>query len=457
MDRGAYVLRRVIKGVGANALGQLVLLVVQLVQVPILSSHWGLGRYGLWLMLSTIPSYLGFSDLGFGKAATNDMVMRVAVGDRDGALRTYQSATVLVYVLAAIMLAVFQLAVFLVPDSLFGTAAPAAESRVALAFMICYGISSLAGPATSSGPLQSTGNYAAEATAGAMMWACEGLGTVTMVLLGGSMVQVAAMLLGVRLCFIALMTVLARRRAPWLVTGTRHASGAEIRRLFGPATGMMVIPLANALVLQGTAMAVGLSATPAAVPAFTATRTLSRVPMQLSGILVRAIMPEFGAAAGRGDRALQVRLLALSMASSLVLLVPVALILAVAGPRIVLLWTHGAVHTSYLLMGVMCLVLLANGLWVPLSNLVIAVNRQSLFTWRFLALSIAAVPVTYLLAPSLGPVSGALGMLMVDGIMLTMLLSIISRLVASPSEILEAIPAAWQSGQTLVLRRLRER
>src|SRR5579863_7074061 len=89
------VARRLVRGFGAAALGPIVTTIVQLVSVPVLLHYWGTVKYGDWLLLSAIPSYLTLSDLGFGDASGSDMTMRVASGDRQGALETFQSSWVL--------------------------------------------------------------------------------------------------------------------------------------------------------------------------------------------------------------------------------------------------------------------------------------------------------------------------------------------------------------------------
>ena len=62
MDR--HVTRRILHGLGANAYGQLVAIVIQLAGVPILLHAWGTQLYGEWLILAAIPTYLSMTDFG---------------------------------------------------------------------------------------------------------------------------------------------------------------------------------------------------------------------------------------------------------------------------------------------------------------------------------------------------------------------------------------------------------
>ena len=95
-----HVTRRILHGLGANAYGQLVVIVIQLAGVPILLHAWGTQLYGEWLILAAIPTYLSMTDLGFSQSAGNDMTARMARGDIAGALAVFQSLSVLVYGLA---------------------------------------------------------------------------------------------------------------------------------------------------------------------------------------------------------------------------------------------------------------------------------------------------------------------------------------------------------------------
>ena len=99
------VRQRILHGLGANAFGQIVTVIVQLAGVPILLHAWGVQLYGEWLILFAIPAYLSMTDLGFTQSAANDMTARVARGDRAGALVVFQSLGALVYALVALGLA----------------------------------------------------------------------------------------------------------------------------------------------------------------------------------------------------------------------------------------------------------------------------------------------------------------------------------------------------------------
>src|ERR1700693_3371692 len=115
-DSGAGVVRaRLIRGLSATALSPIVTAVIQLSTVPCLLHFWGAAKYGDWLILSAIPSYLSLSDLGFGDASGSDMTMRVAAGDRHGAIETFQSSWVLLTLVSSFVGLLATAAVWAVP------------------------------------------------------------------------------------------------------------------------------------------------------------------------------------------------------------------------------------------------------------------------------------------------------------------------------------------------------
>ncbi|MFN4087192.1 MAG: lipopolysaccharide biosynthesis protein [Spirosomataceae bacterium] len=54
---------------------------IRLIQVPLLISYLGVEKYGIWMLLSSIPSWLTISNLGFGTVAGNDVA--IASGKND--------------------------------------------------------------------------------------------------------------------------------------------------------------------------------------------------------------------------------------------------------------------------------------------------------------------------------------------------------------------------------------
>ena len=181
---------------------------------------------------------------------------------------------------------------------------------------------------------------------------------------------------------------------------------------------MMAVPAAQATFLQGMVLVVGAAAGPAAVPAFTTVRTLSRLGVQAATLVNLALMPEFTMAVARSDLRRKADLLAINMVSSAGVLVPLFIIVAVLGTTIIPIWTHGSVKPSLDLVISMSFVMLINGLWWPFANLILALNRHAIYSYFYLACAAVSILTAYPLVQAMGATGAALAMLALDVVML---------------------------------------
>src|ERR1700728_3517045 len=72
---------------GSRAAGAM----VQFVQVPVFLHFWSKPLYGEWLIVTSIPAYLRFSNIGFGSVASNEKTMLMGRDGQASALRGFQS------------------------------------------------------------------------------------------------------------------------------------------------------------------------------------------------------------------------------------------------------------------------------------------------------------------------------------------------------------------------------
>ena len=448
--------RRVALGIAANALDRVVLALIQIALVPILATHWGLERFGGWSLLWTVPGLFVLGDLGFANAATVRMVMEVSRGERAAARVTMHSASqVVLGACAAIVLSVAALALAL-PDAWLPAVAgtSALDLRVAIIALAAYSALVM-----SSGLIQGlfrcNGRFAVGvlyATGTAILE--TGL-LVGVVLTGGGIAAGALAVLVGRVAGLALTWAGAAAMRSGLLPGFAAGSAAVRSELLGPALAAMAIPLGTALLLQGTVIALGWAAGAAAVPAFVAARTLSRIGLQGTQMLTHALMPEFGIATATGNRRGQVRMFVLVLSAALVLTVPFALVLGLAGPWIIRLWSNGQIAAPAALTAAIAVSALCGGIWNPVSNLILAMNRQADFAPAYCALAASGVGLTLLLAGSLAGTAPALALAVVDLAMLAVVLRFALRHWAAKEEWLAHARSMAGEGRDLLARTLR--
>jgi O-antigen/teichoic acid export membrane protein len=445
---------RISRGIAANIYDKLAVTLVQLMLVPIMATGWGLDTYGVWVLLATIPSFLAFSDLGFASAAGTQMTMAVARGNRDEAVAIMQSACAVIVPLSAAVLVLVLAGCWLVPDAVLPTSAAVspASARVTLSLLASYGLVALQGSIVTSG-FRCEGLFAL-----GMVWTghtilFENVALGTAVAMGATLPVAAAVLLGGRTLALVAQWLVLRRRVGWLTFGWASVRRETVSALTGPALAVAALPVAQASFLQGTALALGGAAGAAAVPAFTATRTLSRIGLQMTQLVTHALMPEFTAAVAREDRPAQARMLVATLAAAGIVAVPFAVVLVVAGQPLVALWTRGVIHPPQLLMVVMAATVVLGGLWNPLSNLILAMNRHAGFSYPFVVLALLTMPASYALATWIGAAGAGLSIAVLDSAMCVVILRMGRRCFVSIGEARAAAGEMLARGRQMLARR----
>ncbi len=427
---------RLLRGVGANAFGQIVIAGLQIGLVPIFTSHWGVERYGVWLLIFTIPSYLALGDFGFATAAGTDMTMRVAVGDRQGAVTTFQSAFMLVTLSSCFLLLLAVVTVTVLPNELLSLngAGTVADLRWTLICVFAYGILCLTTNVLMAG-FRSTGLYATGVMISSMIQLFEGVACMVILARGGSLITVALGYLLCRSLGILFKGVALVLLIPWLPIGYRYASVVEVGRLTRPAFAVMALPAAQATFLQGTSLVLAVATSASTVALFSTTRTLVRAGVQLVTVVNHAVMPEYSRAVATRDSRMLRRMVLLTLSCSLAILVPCAVALLVWGPKIISVWTRGAIIPNWSFIALMTGMMFVNGIWHPFSNLLLASNRHASYSYLYLVCAAVSVLATYPLSLLLRENGAALSLLMLDLFMLIYILRLFSssRATAAPS------------------------
>jgi O-antigen/teichoic acid export membrane protein len=400
---GGQRFNRIVSGVGANVYGQGVTLLIQFGSVPLLLYAWGAETFGLWLVLSAVPSYLALADFGFSTAAANDMTLATARGSYDCARRVFQSVLALNALVALCLLVIAPAIVFLVPDRFLPQTAVAgsADVRLVLVLQTCQVAATLSCGAFSGG-FQSSGRYALGIILSNSARLAESLALVAGALLFRSLAPAAALMLATRLAALFAMAGLLLASAPWLRIGFRNASLAEIRRLLHPALAVMALPAAFAISLQGYVLVIGACVSLNAVATFSTVRTMTRAVIQAGGVVNHAIMPELTRAFGEGDAPLIRRLIRLNLVTVLGLNALVFTLITSFGTGIIGVWTSGHIDASRPLTIGLAAVASTQSLWLSQANLILSVNQHAAYSYWFLIICIVSVLVAIPFAPAVG-------------------------------------------------------
>lgn len=379
--------------------------------------------YGQWLMLASVPAFLAACDLGFGQAAGNRLIGEVAQGHQSAARSTFQSAFAVVLASSASILALALCVAALVPARLLTVSGgmDGGSARMVLVVMCIYGVIAMQSILFMA-VQRAHGAYALSVGYDTTVQLAEGLAVVGIALAGGTPLSAACAYLSIRSAGVAGHVLLARHLATWLSPGFRHATRARMTEMLRPALAAVMMPLAQAAYLQGTALAVGAAAGAASVPIFTSLRILSRAGLQMIYAFNLPILPEFTGEHARGNGPWLAKVTAAMTTFNALIGCAAALFLLTAGDALLRWWTRGAITAPYAMIALTSAALLAGAVWNPLASYLLAVNRHERLTYVFIGTSSIFLILNYMLVRIWGITGASVANLLLDLSMLVVAL-----------------------------------
>ena len=385
------MLRRLIFGFGANALGQAINIIIQIFSLPLFLTVWDASTYGTWLLLSAIPAYLVMADIGIVNVAGNKMTMAIGRGNVVEANAVFQSAQLFVTVVSIGLAIVLTCAALTWPAAGFTL-----DMRLALAALLCSVLVSLSG-GLADAVFKATGRYAFGTSLDQLARLLEWGGLILGLFVFRSFAGVAFAGLSARAIAVAILITVAQRGDHGLVLGFRHADRGELTSMLRPAVSFMAFPLANALSFQGVTLVVGLVAGTSETTVFMAYRTLARVAVQLTSMFSLALWPEFSRSVGQVGMAgvhPLFRRSALLGAGIAALSSP---LLYVLSPWLLTIWTHGRIEFRPDLMALLLVYAAIGGFWHVPRVLLMSTNRHVGLSGWSLATGLVCVGLAWLL------------------------------------------------------------
>lgn len=381
-------------GVAANALGKVWVLILQIASIPILTAKWGVDGYGIWLMLISVPTYIALSDFGFGAAAGVELTRRLASDDTPGALNVFHSSWAFVTTASiAISLVIATSSFFFLPyenATAFGTIpTPYVVAAVVLYALLIVQTQLLLVV------FRSARKYARGTVLLDVLTFIEGAVHLAAVVAGASIPASLAVLIATRLVVLTIYYYTLRREERWFFVGLSSATRSTIRSLASPSAAAVALNIANSLALQGVIITLGATSGGVVVAMFSTARFITRIPLQLTGLITRASIPELTKSLHDNDTATSRRLIWVNVGSSLLLAAPVCALILVAGPQFASALSHGQLVPALTLFLPLTLAAALNATWTSLATPLIATNRHAAFSYVYFGASIvvAAVPL----------------------------------------------------------------
>jgi O-antigen/teichoic acid export membrane protein len=412
--------QRLIGGLGANVVNQLVTVGIQLVSLPVFLAYWSVPRYGTWLILSAVPSYFSLADAGVTTVAGNKMTMLVARQDHQRANTVFQTAIV------STTLMVLAVMLFATPIIWWVADLGTTDKKFALTCLIAVALLNIFGGLFDAA-FRASGAYGAGTVALAAGRLLEWCGGVAGLALYGTMAAVAAGYLVARVAVTVTLVVYSGKRFPAFRWGFASASKDDLKSMLVPALSFLAFPIGLALSLQGMTLLVGYFFGPARLTLFNTYRTLSRTLVQVAAVLSRSLWAEISRYYGSGDLAVIARLYKSGTQAVVLVCAAAALALLLSGKLIIGIWTHHKIDYVPALFSALVVVAFITCCWQVALVVISATNRHQVFSSAFLGAAAASVAIAALVARP----AGLLGCIAALGFAELAMLALSRRTVAS--------------------------
>lgn len=406
-------------GLFSQGYSQAVTIGAQMLVLPLMVTFWGAEKYGSWLIISALPSYLAMADLGFAQISANDMTMRMARGDSQGALIVNQTAWLFNLGVTLILIVAFGLFVAIVPlDELFGLKTEGVGNVSAATFLLgLLTLTSIIFGVVGAG-MRSVGLLWAVVSINATSRLTEALLLAACAFWDADFLLSSFLLLLNRLLIFAVACWQFYRKYPQFRPGIQQADLVLLRRMVIPSVAYMSYTASNALNIQGVSLIVAAFLGPVAVVVVNAIRTLTRLGRTAASIVINSLEPIFAQLSGagenkKGEKAFRF-LIAAASAGTVIYVGGMWLM----GEPFLAWWTRGTVVNQAALFHMMLFGVVLEIAWYTLQTPFVSTNRHSLFASWLLCFSLAGLLVLWVLIPHVGLLGVGWSALAVNGAML---------------------------------------
>jgi O-antigen/teichoic acid export membrane protein len=412
---------RLTRNLSASLLAKASVSIYRVAVIPLLIWFLGAERYGEWLLLSAIPSWLALSSFSLGSVAANAMTLHAAKGEHREARGIYSTTLVALAafsvsgtLLAGGILWLAWAGALTLPGQSFDVSG---STLLAIALLCCsVFVSFFAEPFVAR--LRAVGQAdIGIALGGTMPWieaACCGVA----LMVRADFVSLAMATLIARCLYVCVNWWFSRRAHEELRFCWRDVQTSLVAPLLSKGIAYQALPLGHALSNQAMLMVVGAAIGPLAVAVFGTARTMIRLGTQAMELINFAVWPEMSLLLGAGDYMQAAALHRAAAAFTISAGVATALGAALVGPWVFDVWTLHELSVTHGLMAVFGLSMLLQSLWHASLIVQLAANQHEGVAWRYVGGALLAVLLCYPLGRMWGLYGAAGSTLIVDALLI---------------------------------------
>ena len=331
------IARHLLRSTASNVAGQLVVLGVWFALTPFMVHQLGAANYGLWVLVASLVAYGNLLDLGVGGAVTKYVAELRARGRADEASDLIATALA-IYCVVALLLVLASAPFALIFPSLFNIAPDQESNARWVVFLTGLALAVKLPTTTAYAVLRGLQRFDLNNLISVAATLVQAAATIAVLLLGGGVVGLAAMVIPLTLLTQIPMLMVIRHVAPDLRFGLRGAQRRLVRIVASFSTSLLVINGASTVKTETDQVVIAAALPLATVAPYSLAQRISQLPTTLTYQFVRVLFPLAAELHGARDRT---RLRALYVGSTrltLALFVPIAVGLMVLANPFLTAW-----------------------------------------------------------------------------------------------------------------------
>jgi len=417
---------RILKSSTASTASLITRIAQQLLLVPILVTAWSTELYGEWLIISAIPIFLSLSDFGFVLAGSNELARRASMEDKDSVQDFYNVYSVYFQRWSLVIVLILAVCSFLLPlKKLMGLHLLSSLETSSIFFLLSLVALISQNSLTLFAGLRAKG----KTHYGLWIRVIQALFQILLSFILIWLLESTPIVLASGMFLLSL----ASYWLEWFLLKRLGVSQKaniflplknkiQMRAYFSMGLEMMLIPLAQALIMQGSIILIGELLGPVYAVLFATHRTLTRLSSSVLQVFSNPLMAEAGLMQDSKDKKLLTKIVCLLSRVTFWLSILIFIGFMLFAEWIYTLWVQDKIDFDFNLIVILLIGVVAESLWRIIASVRMGSNRHRSIAWSYFIFTLIGLSLANYLSIDYGILGIALGVTLVDVFM--MILSI---------------------------------
>lgn len=369
---------RLLRGIGASTLGQLLNSLGRLFLVPLFLASWGAEAYGEWLILSSLAAFISFGDFGAQSYFVNRLTHEWALGSRAKFQQTLSTGIVFFSVVALSILFLAAIVTAHLPVKPWFEMQSVTQQQAYWILVLSVAQLAISIPlGFLLGIYRALGHVATGVMFSNLIILMQLLVSASVLITGKGLLEMAASLLvSVLFCALIVLKNVHNRLKQTPLFCLRSVRFAVLKEGVNLSAHFFASQLSLLMTVQGAVVVIGKFLGPVEVVIFTTTRMLMGFVRQITGILHNMSWAEFTRVHALGNDHLFQRMYLVVFRVSMLIAVVLCALVIFYGDEISGFWLEGKVHLDSEVMRLMGTSTILSNIWTANLVLLMSINQH---------------------------------------------------------------------------------